>query len=794
MLKYSAFLSSSIFFACLITVALPSTCFALGGSGTLENPYVIASKADFDVFSNPANAATYWASGVYTKLVCDIDLAGTYTTAVIAPDTDNTNAQTFDGVTFAGVLNGNDYTISNLTIDSAGVKNSYLGLFGQIAAEGQVMNLGVENINITSDGEGEATYYIGGLCGNNLGVLTHCYTTGSVTGSYTGYVGGLIGQNTEGLVSSCYSSVNVSAGDGSGFIGGMAGVNVHGSITDCYAGGSVAGTYNTDWLGGLVGISTVVTSGKLSSVSNCYATGSVANGNSSSNVGGLAGENSGTGSSVANCFWDIDTGGPDNGIGTPKTTVQMQTDDTFINAGWDFVDETDNGTEDYWRKPYQIGYPILHWQHDIPGDFTGSYGVNLEDFAVFARDWMSPSNGLLPEQTAKFTGCCMQNYFGRSVGIDGDIAIIGTSYQDAAHALHNGSARLFDLTTKTQIALITAGPDVSSSDRFGHSVAIEGHLAIVGAVGINDFSGAVYLFDAATGTLLDKFTANDANANDFFGCSLAINNNIMIVGANGDDDGGSRSGSAYLFDITTGDQIAKLTASDPAVNDEFGDSVAIDGNTTIIGAPWDDDDGDYSGSAYLFDVTTGTQIAKLTASDAAAEDSFGYSVGMDGSIAIVGAPNNDDNGSNSGSAYLFDVTTGTQIAKITASDAAAEDHFGGSVGISGNVAIVGATGDDDGSDNSGSVYLFDVTTGVQLAKLNASDPANGDSFGGAVDISGNSVVVGASSKRSGYIGVGAAYIFENDGITYSETNLNERGSIDIEDLVIFCGNWLEGTP
>jgi len=787
MFKYSVFSSAKILFVCLITIAFYSTGFALSGSGTSGDPYVITSVADFDVFANPANAATYWASGVHTKLACDIDLPGTYATAVIAPDTDNTNEQTFDGIEFAGEFNGNDYKITNLTIDSAGVKNSYLGLFGQIAAEGQVMNLGIENVNVTSNGSEAATYFIGGLCGRSLGTITNCYTTGNVSGTITGYIGGLAGQNEAGgIINSCYSNVSVSTGEGSGFIGGLAGVNIAADINNCYATGSVTATYNTDWLGGLIGINIVMTGGEFSTVSNCYATGSVANGNASSNIGGLAGENNGVGASVNDCFWDIETGGPDNSVGTGKTTAQMQNMNTYLDTEWDFIGEADNGTDDYWRQPYQVGYPILYWQRDIPGDFTGSYGVNFEDFAVFAKDWLAAANGLAPEQTAQFSGpAIVCGSFGRSVAIDGDVAIIG-----AGDGVNPGRAYLFDLTTGTQLYKL-ATSDSANRDYFGHSVAIDGNVAIVGASGIDSYTGAAYLFNATTGTQLAKLAASDAAASDYFGDSVGIDGNVAIVGVDGDDDGGSSSGSAYLFDVTTGTQLAKLTASDAATDDYFGYSVAIDGNVAIVGAPYNDDDGDYSGSAYLFDVTTGTPLAKLTASDAIAEDFFGYSVAIAGDVAIVGSYGY---GSKYGSAYLFDVTTGTQIAKLTASDAAAEDYFGSSVAIAGNVAIVGASKDDDGSDDSGSAYLFNVTTGTQLAKLTASDAAVGDSFGGSVAIDGDVAIVGAASKRGGYISQGAVYLFENKGITRSETNLNKSGSIDIEDLMIFCDNWLANGP
>jgi len=136
------------------------------------------------------------------------------------------------------------------------------------------------------------------------------------------------------------------------------------------------------------------------------------------------------------------------------------------------------------------------------------------------------------------------------------------------------------------------------------------------------------------------------------------------------------------------DQETKLTASDAAVFDVFGISVSISGNTALVGASGDDDRGFRTGSAYLFDITTGNQLAKLTASDATADDRFGKSVAISGNTALVGVSGDDDAGRSSGSAYLFDVTTGNQLAKLTASDAAANDAFGISVSISGNTALV----------------------------------------------------------------------------------------------------------
>ncbi|MBL4591611.1 MAG: FG-GAP repeat protein, partial [Phycisphaerales bacterium] len=133
-----------------------------------------------------------------------------------------------------------------------------------------------------------------------------------------------------------------------------------------------------------------------------------------------------------------------------------------------------------------------------------------------------------------------------------------------------------------------------------------------------------------------KITASDAAAEDFFGSSVAISGTTAIVGADRDDDAGSESGSAYIFDTTTGQEFFKLTASDAEAGDLFGFSVAISGTTAIVGAVFDRNAGSFSGSAYIFDTTTGQQLFKLTASDAAPFDRFGFSVAISGTTAIVG--------------------------------------------------------------------------------------------------------------------------------------------------------------
>ena len=361
---------------------------------------------------------------------------------------------------------------------------------------------------------------------------------------------------------------------------------------------------------------------------------------------------------------------------------------------------------------------------------------------------------LLPKDGA--AGDC----FGGSVAINGATTLVGARYDDD-QGDGSGSAYVFDTTTRLQVAKLLP-KDGAAGDWFGGSVAISGTTAIVGAYYDDENgykSGSAYLFDVGTGQQLAKLLPGDGAAYDYFGECVAISGKTAIVGAWGDDDKGSISGSAYLFDVTTGQQTAKLVPEDGAAYDYFGGAVAINGTTAIVAAWGDSDNGKFSGSAYVFDATTGTQLAKLLPQDGAADDHFGGSVAINGKIAIVGACWDDDNGEQSGSAYLFDVSTGRQLAKLRAQDGAASDQFGRSVAISGTTAIVGAVWDEDNGYKSGSAYLFDVTTGQQLAKLLPNDGATHDRFGVSVAISGATAIVGSIDNNHGQWS-GSAYLFQ----------------------------------
>jgi len=297
--------------------------------------------------------------------------------------------------------------------------------------------------------------------------------------------------------------------------------------------------------------------------------------------------------------------------------------------------------------------------------------------------------------------------FGCSVSIDGDYAIVG-AYGDDDNGVWSGSAYVFirSGTAWTQQAKLLAS-DGAAYDAFGCSVSIDGDYAIVGAAA-DDSGGSAYLFirSGTAWTQQAKLLASDGAADDGFGYSVSI-------------DG---DGSAYVFTRsgTSWTQQTKLLASDGAEGDEFGCSVSIDGDYAIIGVPYDDDNVVDSGSAYVFirSGTAWTEQDKLLASDGAADEWFGCSVSIDGDYAIVGACLDDDNGMWSGSAYIFirSGTAWTQQAKLLPSDGAVVNIFGCSVSIDGDYTIVGAAWDDDNGEGSGSAYVY--------VSLNNSPPAN----------------------------------------------------------------------
>ena len=364
--------------------------------------------------------------------------------------------------------------------------------------------------------------------------------------------------------------------------------------------------------------------------------------------------------------------------------------------------------------------------------------------------------------------------FGISVSVSSNYAIVGAVYDDTTKGSDSGSAYVFDVTTGSQVGKLTAS-NGATGDRFGRSVSISGDYAIAGAYfddnsnGIDAGSAYIFKRDGTNWSEQQMLIASNGAAKDYLGSSVSISGDLAIVGSMGNDEKGTDAGSAYIFkrDGTSWVQQPILTASDATAYAEFGTSVSISGNYAIVGARQESTKGHYSGSAYIFkwNGTSWVEQQKLTASDGDAEDRFGHYVSISGDLAIVGADYDEENGSNSGSAYIFkrDGSVWVEQAKLLPLDGAANDHFGESVSISGDYAIVGASSNDDNGSDSGSAYIFkwDGANWTQQQKLIASDGTAADYFGTSVSISGNLAIVGGRYNDDNGTNSGSAYIFEN---------------------------------
>ena len=395
-----------------------------------------------------------------------------------------------------------------------------------------------------------------------------------------------------------------------------------------------------------------------------------------------------------------------------------------------------------------------------------------------------------------------RDYFGRAVAISGDTVVIG-AYLDDDYGTDSGSAYVFrfDGSKWVQQAELRAF-DGAPDDWFGYSVAVSGDVAVVGAdrdndLGLKSGSAYVFRFDGARWVTEAKLLPADGAANDHFGKSVAVSGDTIVIGAPFDDDNGTDCGAAYVFyyDGWGWVEQAKLQASDGATDDLFGYiySVAISGNVVIVGAQGGDDNGYASGSAYMFryDGSSWVEQAKLLPADGAAGDTFGFSVAISHDTAIIGAQRNDDNGTDSGSAYVFryDGSSWVEQAKLLASDAGPGQKFGYCVPISGDTVVIGAYLDDDNGAGSGSAYLyrFDGFIWVEEAKLLASDGAADDWFGYSVALSGDTAVIGAFRHDDNGPDSGSAYVFKLTPACVGD--IDGDGDTDGTDLEILLGDW-----
>lgn len=382
---------------------------------------------------------------------------------------------------------------------------------------------------------------------------------------------------------------------------------------------------------------------------------------------------------------------------------------------------------------------------------------------------------------------------GDSVACTPTRTVAGAPFDTAAGEAA-GAAYIFDSDTGEQLFRL-APSDLEPEFRFGWSVAATEESVLVGALYGDDgvaISGAVYVFCQHTGEQRHKLTAKDAGVLDQFGRSVAASGTRAIIGAPGTDDDGENSGSVYIFDLQSGQEIRTITAGDAAPGDSFGTVVDTSATLIAVGAPYADAGGLLnSGAVYIFDGATGQQLQRITAPIPEESAWFGRAVAISGDLVVVGAPSADAVDADVGVVYIFDAVTGQLLHEISAPEETSYRSFGVSVAISGTNVVVGSRYQNGaGVDFSGAAFVYDAASGEGIYRLRASDAAGFDGFGGDVAVLGNRAFIGTPYDDEGGWGAGSVYIFD---ITPCFADVNGDNSVGLEDLNIILAGFGQTT-
>jgi hypothetical protein len=352
-----------------------------------------------------------------------------------------------------------------------------------------------------------------------------------------------------------------------------------------------------------------------------------------------------------------------------------------------------------------------------------------------------------------------------AVSLAGGKALVGATLDGTTGS---GSGRAYVLDAATGAVLLTIeNPTPAANDVFGQTVSLSGNLALVGAPGDDTGaanSGAAYLFDATTGALLKTFTNPTPAINDSFGNQVAVFGNRALVSATGDDTGAANAGAAYLFDTTTGALLRTFLNPTPQSGDTFGSGVALYGDKVLISATNDDTGATNAGSAYLFDAVTGALLFTFNNPTPFLNDMFGFEVAVWGTKALIGATQDDTNGFNEGAAYLYDITTGNLLRTLLIPTPVGDSEFlGEGVALSDDWALVGAAFRNKGTPTSqqdlGAAFLFDLNTGALLQELTDPVPVSNDRYGMALALDGHAALIGAQTDLVGTIRPGQVFYY-----------------------------------
>lgn len=325
-----------------------------------------------------------------------------------------------------------------------------------------------------------------------------------------------------------------------------------------------------------------------------------------------------------------------------------------------------------------------------------------------------------------------------TISSHGDKLFIASPADDDNSASSSGSVYVFDVNDFSAQPIKLVSPNPLTSAQFGNAISATAEKVVIGSIedtGNVAGSGAAYVYDMSDLTAAPtKLFPSDGAAQDKFGFDIASNDSYIVISAYNSDNGRKGDGSIYVYDATDLTAAPTKLSGAPNSNGNFGWSVDINDTHIVVGQK--DNVNSNGGTAFVYDLSDlSATPTELTRSDAATSDFFGWSVSLNDDYAFVGAFKDDDDGTSSGSVYAYQLSNlSVAPTKLTAPDAATEDRFGRSLSAMGDSLIVSSYINDDNGTNSGSVYVYD-TTNLSSAptKLTAFDGAEYDLYGNVVE-------------------------------------------------------------